>query len=70
MRIITKSVKIIGLTKDELPILQDLLQDARQHEKSKEVQVGFNQYLAVEVSDIYRQVSSAEREHMRRGEAN
>jgi len=65
MRIFTRNTKVIGVTKAELADLQALCQKAMKGEKA-EIQVGPSQFMAIEVSDQHRFMSSGEREHMRR----
>ena len=52
MRIFTKTTKVLGVTRDELDALQDLIQQARKEGKA-ERQISSTEYLAIEVSDMY-----------------
>jgi len=53
MRIFTKTIKVLGITKDELSLLQDLVQQARTEGKAEQ-QISSTEYLAIEVSDMYQ----------------
>ena len=65
MRIFTKTTKVLGVTPEELDILGRLVSEAKAKGKA-EVQVNNDSCLAIEVSDMYRQISRGEREHERR----
>ena len=65
MRIFSRTTKVIGLDKDELEALSELVAKARREGKA-EVQTGASEYLAIDVSSMYRRISRGEREHMRR----
>lgn len=52
MRLFTRTTKIIGVTVDELIVLQDLIQQAKSEGKA-ERQFSSTEVLAIEVSDIH-----------------
>ena len=65
MRVYTRTTKVLGVTPEELCGLEDLVRKAKVEGKA-EVQVGHESFLAIDVSDMYRQISRGEREHERR----
>ena len=65
MRIFTKTTKVLGVTPEELDVLGKLVSDAKVKGKA-EIQIDHDSCLAIEVSDMYRQISRGEREHERR----
>ena len=50
MRVFTRTIKVIGVSKDELNALQDMVQEAKTNGKA-ERQIAPNAYLAVDVGD-------------------
>lgn len=57
MRVFTKTTKIIGVSLEELSVLQDLIQRAKTEGKA-ETQISTSECLAIEVSDIYQRHST------------
>ena len=60
MRVFTRTTKVLGLTRHELDALADMVREARETNKA-ERQVGREEFLAIEVSDMYERVPRAER---------
>lgn len=52
MKIFTKTIRVLGVSSNEMDGLLQLVNDARKTGKA-EIQTGPNQFLAVEVNDMY-----------------
>jgi len=57
MRIFSKTIKVIGVSKSELNALRDLVHEASVDGKA-ERQMSPTEYIAVEVNDVYERVRS------------
>ena len=66
MRIFSRTTKVLGVTKDELNALQDIIQQARAEGKA-ERKMAPTEYLAIEVDDeLYKWHPRGHREQDRR----
>ena len=52
MRVFTKTIKVIGVSRQELKVLVKMIAEAENRGMAEE-QIGPSQYLAVEVDDMY-----------------